>query len=136
MGSIAWGVPLTAPKPAARASKLNNRPRRSSEAIRAGHRGISWLHLSAAAVWLLAAIVLGAITAAGKAVPPVVLLISVAAAAGHGGFWLVHVFFATAARSAAAAGSAADVPACAHHQIPPMPSLWRTAESKASRSKE
>jgi hypothetical protein len=69
----------------------------------AGHKGIAWIHGSAIVVWLLVAIVVGALVAAGTSVPAAVLVVALGAAAGHGLFLITHIFLAAAARRRAAA---------------------------------
>ena len=134
MTSKVWGLtqPLTEPEPPGRRSKPNNRPRLSPEAARAGHRGIVWLHLLATGVWLLVAVALEAIAAAGKAVPAVVIVTSVGAAASHGVFSLVHLFLASAARSSAAASSVAELGLRGHHEKWPTSLTLRPAGSAAT----
>lgn len=72
------------------------------------HKGIVWLHLSAIAVWLLAATVLGALALAGRSVPLAVVVGGAAAAAGHGLFLAVHVYLASVAAKRIAARAAGD----------------------------
>jgi len=76
-------------------------------ASHAAHKGIVWLHASAIAVWLLVALILGALLAAGKPVPPVVILTGVGAALGHTLFLATHLLLARSARKRAARSRAA-----------------------------
>jgi hypothetical protein len=102
----AWGVSRSGqPEGAARKPGPRVKVKVAPKVAHAAHRGIVWLHLSAIAVWLFIAALLGALAAAGKTIPPAVIAAGVAAAAGHGIFLLTHLYFAAAARKRLASQS-------------------------------
>jgi hypothetical protein len=82
-----------------RDEQIMARPRAASTLppphLRAAHRGVVWLHLSAIVIWLFVAGTLGIIALAGKAVPPAVVAAGLAAAAGHGLFLAAHLYLAS-----------------------------------------
>ena len=96
MSDATWGLPET------RAARLpeTRRPKGtlSPKVAASAHSGIVRLHLSALALWLAIAGVLGAVQVAGRDVPVIVFVACLAAAAGHAIFLLVHTAFAAAAR--------------------------------------
>jgi hypothetical protein len=103
MATDSWGLKRQTDEPEqAETAQRAKRAPIPPAAARAAHKGIVWLHASAIAIWLLVVVTLGALAAAGKAVPPVVLAIGVAAALGHGLFLGVHLLLAAQAQKRAA----------------------------------
>ena len=101
MATDGWGLK----RPGEEADAAAKRPKRAPippAAAQAAHKGIVWLHASAIAIWLLVVVILGALAAAGKAVPPIVLAIGITAAVGHALFLGVHLLLASQARKRAA----------------------------------
>lgn len=109
MSSEAWGVSRPAPATAAAkpAAKTKGTAKLSPSAAQSAHRGIVWIHLSAIAVWLFVAALLGVLAAAGKAVPAMVIVAGLAAAAGHTLFLVTHWLLASLAHKRAAPLNAA-----------------------------
>jgi hypothetical protein len=96
MSDVTWGLPDARPARQPQAGKAKGAL--SPKVAASAHSGIVWLHLSALALWLAIAGVLGAVQATGRDVPVIVFVACLAAAAGHGIFLLLHTAFAAAAR--------------------------------------
>ncbi|HEU5317330.1 MAG TPA: hypothetical protein VFX49_14565 [Chloroflexota bacterium] len=93
--SQGWGTAPKKSKP-----KPPKRPL-DPKALKAGHQGIAWLHVSGVAIWSLVALVFGGLMLAGRNVPGVLVIAAVGADLAHAAFLAVHVYLARAAARAA-----------------------------------
>jgi hypothetical protein len=104
MSTDTWGVERSRkPASAEPQRKRGKRPALTPQAAHAAHKGIVWLHASAIAVWLLVALVFGALLLAGKHVPVVLVLAACGAALGHAIFLTTHLLLGRKAKRRATA---------------------------------